>query len=60
MVEDEEQDGEGAAAGMPLASSSPAPVSLLNKRPVYILLRPGDILFKRPVYILFKDRSIFY
>ena len=36
MVEDEEQDGEGAAAGMPLASSSPAPVSLLNKRPVRI------------------------
>ena len=52
VVEDEEQDGEGAAAVMLLASSSPAPVCVLNKRPVYILLRPGDICL--------KDRSIFY
>ena len=52
MVEDEEQDGEGAAAGMPLASSSPAPVSLLNKRPVRIFKRPVRIYFKRPVRVL--------
>ena len=45
-MEDEELDGEAAAAVMPLARSSPAPVSLLNKRPVYIL------------YL--KDRCIFY
>ena len=36
MVEDVERDGEGAAAARPLASSSPAPVSLLNKIPVRI------------------------
>ena len=44
-MEDEELDGEGAAAVMPLARSSPAPVSLLNKRTVYILYLKDQCIF---------------
>ena len=43
MLEDAERDGEGAAAARPLASSSPAPVGLLNKRPVRIYLKDGSV-----------------
>ena len=63
-----EQDGEGAAAVMPLASSSPAPVSfiLIKDRSIFylkdrsIFIKTGLFLFKRPGYIYLKDRSIFY
>ena len=63
-----EQDGEGAAAVMPLASSSPAPVSfiLIKGRSIFylkdrsIFIKTGLFLFKRPGYIYLKDRSIFY
>ena len=58
MSEDAERDGEGAAAARPLASSSPAPVGLLNKRPVRIYLKDRSV-FKRPVRIYLNDRSVF-
>ena len=68
MVEGVELDGEGAAAVMPLASSSPAPVSfiLIKDRSIFylkdwsIFIKTGLFLFKRLGYIYLKDRSIFY